>query len=98
MLVLVFRVNWVDDRRVAKPEYRTRAYRHAKVEMRGAPCWMCGRPSDSVDHYPPISAFPPGRWRGIFRPACLDCQRDQGRRVALEGYRGVRSPLPSRAW
>ena len=83
---------------MASPPYTTRAYRAAKAELVGAPCWMCGKPSTTVDHYPPLSAFPPGRWVGTFRPACQPCQHAQGERLARERYHGSRPALPSRVW
>lgn len=83
---------------MAKPQYRTKAYAEAKRRLRGAPCVWCGAPSDSVDHYPPVSSFPPGRWVGIFRPACLPCQIRQGKQVLRERGRNWRPALPSRTW
>ena len=83
---------------MADPVYNARAYKAAKVAMAGAPCWRCGKPSDSVDHVPPVSSMPKGRWVGIFRPACMSCQIAEGHQIMHDRRHGIRPALPSRAW
>ena len=76
--------------------YRTSAYVAAKRSLRGQRCHICGAPSDTVDHDPPLSSFPDWRsWKGRLRPACRRCQNRQGGRVV---HNPVRLGTPSRSW
>lgn len=74
------------------------AYQRARRDLLGLPCWKCGAPGTTADHIPPISAFRPGEWRGVLRPACKPCQDKEGADISRALATGRRVPLPSRAW
>jgi hypothetical protein len=65
---------------------RSAAYVRARREFQSGKykCWIASGPwctgiGTTVDHDPPLSAFPaPELWRGAFRPACKQCQDRQG--------------------
>ena len=76
---------------MAVADYNAGVYRQARRALRGAPCWICGKPSDTVDHVPPLSSRPPGLWAGELRPACARCNYSTGGRLA-------RMPGRSRKW
>jgi hypothetical protein len=62
-----------------------------------------GVPADSADHDPPLALHAHVNGSGCCRlvPACLDCQRVQGKQVAvlLRRRRAERPvPVPSRRW
>lgn len=63
---------------MSRPEYKTAEYQHAKRMLKGKRCVTCGAKADTVEHYPPISAFPPGRWRGNYYPMCGRCNYSRG--------------------
>jgi hypothetical protein len=66
------------------------SYRRAVRTFRGRPCelrLLCsGAPSTSGDHVPPLSQHTRPHVDGsgccTLRPACVRCQREQGRRIA----------------
>lgn len=80
---------------------RSSAYRRVAAEFKtGAyPCWICGeRPGTTVDHQPPLSAFPHHTlWQGVYKPACKPCQDSQGGKIGVRAL--GRTPRPrSRQW
>lgn len=79
---------------VKRPEYDTPAYRAARVALRGLPCRVCGVPSDTVDHVPPlVDARRRGvPWSGTLEPACRSCNS------ALGAAEGRAKPKGSRRW
>lgn len=79
--------------------YQTVEYRAAKVRLRGAPCWMCKQPSDTIDHVPSLAAFPHWRlWRGELRPACGPCNFRAGQAVSAERRRIDATSPHSERW
>lgn len=78
--------------------YRTKEYKAACISLAGLPCWKCGRPSDSVDHDPPLSSFPHSSlWVGRLMPACRPCNFADGARIG-NGRRIDRPGTASRVW
>ncbi len=67
---------------------RSSAYRRVSAEFKTGAyvCHLCNeRPGTTVDHIPPLSAFPHWRmWQGEYRPACKPCQDRQGGRLRAE--------------
>lgn len=64
-------------------------------------CAYCGAVATVADHRPPLSAYPPGMWRGVLVPSCQRCSNDQGGRIATQlsqATRGRQLPRPSRRW
>lgn len=64
-----------------RPAYRQAysdpAYRQARDTLRGQPCWICGQPSDTVDH---IVALAKGGTNhpANLAPACRPCNSRRG--------------------
>lgn len=74
---------------------RSAAYVRARTEFKTGhyPCtlatgpWCTGR-GTTVEHDPPLSTVPdPALWRGVYRPACPECQSRQG--AALSNARRI---------
>lgn len=74
------------DRTRVRPGYRTAyrdpAYIQAKGALRGAPCWMCGAPSDTVDHLTPLAAGGTNHPSNL-APACRTCNSSRGATHAI---------------
>jgi hypothetical protein len=91
--------------------YRGSPYNHRYLKQRrallaqGPPCALrlrcTGAPANSADHDPPLAlhAHIPGSGCCRLQPACLPCQKTQGKLVAaqLRERRPV-VPAPSRRW
>lgn len=77
-----------------RPHYNG-AYQRMRRALVGKPCWQCGQPATTADHYPPLSRLRPGeRWNGVLRPMCVPCMRKQAGQLGGARPRFARS----RAW
>jgi hypothetical protein len=79
---------------MTRPEYNSRAMKQARIAFRGMPCWLCHRPSNQVDHVPPLATMPEG-WHGELRPICQPCNTSTG---ATLGNQLRRPPTRSTLW
>lgn len=80
---------------------RSSAYKTVATEFKTGKyvCHLCGEaPGLTVDHDPPLSAFPHWRmWSGRLLPACKSCQDRQGGQIRAE-QSGHRPRPRSRVW
>jgi hypothetical protein len=70
--------------------YKTRQHKQASINLRGQPCWRCGKPSTQVDHVPALATMPPGEWQGQLLPICTRCNASTGAQLgnAMRGRAG----------
>lgn len=60
------------DRPAHRAAYLDPVYRKARARLRGQPCWICGNPSDTVDHILPLSRGGTNDPANL-APACRSC-------------------------
>jgi len=74
------------------PEYRAAK---AKLTRSPAPCWECGKPATTPDHWPPLAEHEHVRGARccILRPHCRACSDRQGGKMAHEP-----TPTPAARW
>jgi hypothetical protein len=97
--------------RRSSPSPYGQAYRRQRARLlaQGLPCSLrlvcTGAPANSADHDPPLAehAHLAGSGCCVLRPACLPCQKTQGKLVARDKRLGLgawarKSPQPTRAW
>lgn len=71
-------------------------YERARSRLQRAvvPCTLavpgvCTGRATSLDHQPPVAAFPPGQWQGRLVPVCLPCNTHTGGSVRRSQFPGA---------